>query len=100
MQHNETIQFVLARLAIASVSLCVVLSYVSALNLFKRAEWLIYALSSHAFIIGYIAIAHIISIPIYLFFKEKKLYIENTVNIFTIIVSLYFIAGFYAYENS
>ena len=99
-QRKEIVRFVVGRLAIASVSLCIVITYAHTLNLFKRAEWLMYALSSHAFVLGYVAVAHLLAIPLYLKATRHTGIIENVLNSFTILASSYFLLGFYVLRVS
>lgn len=96
----ELTRFIIARLAVASVSLCIVISFAHALNVFKRAEWLVYTLDTHAFFLGYVALAHILSIPLYIWAKSHRLSIENTLNILTVLASAYFMVGLYVFNNS
>ena len=96
----EITRFIIGRLAVASVSLCVVISFAHALNVFKRAEWLIYTLDTHAFFLGYVALAHILSIPLYIWVKSHRTSIENTLNVLTVLSAAYFMVGFYVFKNS
>lgn len=96
----EVTRFIIGRLAVASVSICIVVSFAHALNVYKRAEWLVYALDSHAFFLGYVALAHILSIPVYIWASKHRLIIENALNSLTVLVSAYFMVGYYAFKTS
>ena len=96
----EVTRFVIGRVAVASVSICIVISFAHALNVYKRAEWLVYALDSHAFFLGYVALAHILSIPVYVLAKKHRLIIENTFNALTVLAATYFMVGLYVFKTS
>ena len=92
--------FVFNRIIIALLCFSILFSFSYALNVYKRAEWLIYALDQPALILGVCGFVHLAAIPIYMFLKQHSNRIEFSVNAVTLFTVIYFFISFGIYTTS
>ena len=91
VKSEETKNFILNRIAFASVGIYIVIANQSILD---------YSVSPHAYILGYVSFAHILCIPVYFFMKHHKVIIEYIVNSAGVLAGLYYTLGIYALKFS
>jgi len=92
--------FVLNRVLTALLCFSMLFSFSYVLNVYKRAEWLIYALDQPALILGVCGVAHLSAIPIYVYLKQHSNKIEFTVNLLTLATLVYFFIAYGIYTAS
>ncbi len=92
--------FVLNRILIALLCFSILFSFSYALNVYKRAEWLIYALDQPALILGICGFVHLAAIPIYMYLKQHSNKIEFSVNSVTLATVIYFFISYGIYTAS